>query len=293
MEERTLVSFDYAVKYLLRDKSDFVILSGFLSELLCRKVEVKAILESESNKANPGEKTNRVDLKAEIDDGELAVFEFQFHQEIDFFDRILYGVSRAIVEQAAAGDVYGIKKVYSVNVAYYNLNAKREYLFFGKFGGFRGVHFENETVQFGASSDTPGADIQPEYYLILPKMFDEQMRSRFDEWVYVLKHSAVPEGYTASGIAEAKVKLDVLRMSPAEKKSYERFLDNRASLNCALYTAKKEGRAEGRDEGREEGRAEGQTEEKVRTAKTMKETGADVDYIVKITGLTVDEVLRL
>jgi hypothetical protein len=29
--ERELVSFDFAVKYLLRGKSDYVILSGFLS----------------------------------------------------------------------------------------------------------------------------------------------------------------------------------------------------------------------------------------------------------------------
>ena len=280
MIERTLVSFDYAVKYLLRDKADFGILSGFLSELLCRKVEVKAILESEGNKSDPDGKTNRVDLKAEIDDGELAVFEFQFHQEIDFFDRILYGVSKAIVEQVSSGEAYGIKKVYSINVAYYNLTAKREYLFFGKFGGFRGVHFENETIQFGAF-DIPGADIQPDYYLILPEMFDEQLRGRFDEWVYVLKHSAVPDGYTASGIEEAKVKLDVLRMSPAEKKAYEKYMDNKASLKSALYTAKKDGREEGRLEGKEE------------VAKIMKETGADVDYIAKVTNLTVDDVLRL
>ena len=280
MKDSTLVSFDYAVKYLLRDKSDFVILSGFLSELLCRKVEVTAILESESNKSDPDSKTNRVDLKAEIDDGELAVFEFQFHQEIDFFERILYGVSKAIVEQVSSGNVYGIKKVYLINVAYYNLTAKQEYLFFGKFGGFRGVHFENETIQFG-TSDIPGVDIQPDYYLILPEMFDEHLRGRFDEWVYLLKHSAVPEGYTASGLEEAKVKLDILKMSPAEKKAYEKYMDNRASLKSVVYTAIKNGREEGLAEGIEI------------VAKNMKNMGADASYIAKATGLTVDDILQL
>jgi predicted transposase/invertase (TIGR01784 family) len=284
MKERTLVSFDYAVKFLLRDKSDFVILSGFLSELLCRKVEVTAILESESNKSDPESKTNRVDLKAEIDDGELAVFEFQFHQEIDFFERILYGVSKAIVEQVSSGNVYGIKKVYSINVAYYNLTAKQEYLFFGKFGGFRGVHFEDETIQFG-TSDIPGVDIQPDYYLILPEMFDEHLRGRFDEWVYLLKHSAVPEGYTASGLEEAKIKLDILRMSPAEKKAYEKYMDNRESLKSVVHTAIKNGR--------EEGLAEGLAKGTENVAKAMKETGADVNYIAKVTGLTVDDISKL
>ena len=96
MEERTIISFDYAVKYVLRDKADFGILSGFLSELLGRKVVVDAILESESNKFDPKDKTNRVDLKARIDGGEFAVFEFQFHQEIDFFCRVLYGSARRL-----------------------------------------------------------------------------------------------------------------------------------------------------------------------------------------------------
>ena len=38
MKNRTLVSFDYAVKYILRSKADMTILSGFLTELLGRKV---------------------------------------------------------------------------------------------------------------------------------------------------------------------------------------------------------------------------------------------------------------
>jgi len=75
MEERTIISLDYAMKYLLRDKADFGILSGLLSELLEKKVTVDAILESESNKVDPDEKTNRLDLKARIDDGEVAVFD--------------------------------------------------------------------------------------------------------------------------------------------------------------------------------------------------------------------------
>ena len=38
--ERTIISFEYAIKYILRDKANFDILSGFLSELLKRQVSV-------------------------------------------------------------------------------------------------------------------------------------------------------------------------------------------------------------------------------------------------------------
>ena len=45
MNTRTLVSFDWAAKKLLREKGNFDILEGFLSETLDEDVSVKSILE--------------------------------------------------------------------------------------------------------------------------------------------------------------------------------------------------------------------------------------------------------
>jgi len=47
---RKLVSFDLAVKRLLRSKVNFVVLEGFLSELLKENIKIQDVLESESNK---------------------------------------------------------------------------------------------------------------------------------------------------------------------------------------------------------------------------------------------------
>jgi hypothetical protein len=44
-----LVRFDWAIKYLLRNKANFDILEGFLSELLKTSIRIERILESESN----------------------------------------------------------------------------------------------------------------------------------------------------------------------------------------------------------------------------------------------------
>jgi predicted transposase/invertase (TIGR01784 family) len=304
MEERTIVSFDYAIKYLLRDKADFVILDGFLSELLGRKVAVQAILESESNKADEDEKTNRVDMKALIDDGEIAVFEIQFYEEVDFFSRVLYGVAKAIVEQVPMGaKFYDVKKVYSINIAYYDLGATREYLFNGDFGGFRGINFKEETIPFAQIRDLnapegPKNYIHPEYYLILPKMFDEKMRTRFDEWVYILKKSAVRSDFVAAGIKEAKLKLDLLNMPQSERKAYERFWRHTSSYHSAMYTAKMnseakgmaKGMVKGMAKGMAEGREEGREEKAIEIAKAMKNEKMDVNTIAKITGLTAAEI---
>jgi hypothetical protein len=53
MADRTIVSFDHAIKNILRDKSNFNVLSGFLTELVGRKVTLSELVKSESNRDNP------------------------------------------------------------------------------------------------------------------------------------------------------------------------------------------------------------------------------------------------
>ena len=46
---KKLIWFDWAVKKLLRNKANFGVLEGFLSELLYDDIKIERILESESN----------------------------------------------------------------------------------------------------------------------------------------------------------------------------------------------------------------------------------------------------
>jgi len=301
MANRTLISFDYAVKYLLREEEDYGILSGFLTELMGRKIDVIGLIPEETVKSDPDEKTNRVDLKAKLDGGETAVFEIQFHQEYDFFGRVLFGVSHAITDQVRSGKLYNINKVYSINIAYYNLTAKREYLFFGKFSGFQGIHFHEESIPFAqtATQDSKELiDIHPEYYLILPNMFDETLRGKFDEWIYMLKNSEVRDDFTAAGIKEAKEKLNELTMPPDKLAAYHRYMENIRSINSQAIAAriegKDEGLAEGLAKGLAEGVAKGKDEERRNNVRHMHQEGFDVKTIARALGLseqTVNDIL--
>jgi len=306
--ERELVSFDFAVKYLLRGKRDYVVLNGFLSELLGKKVEVKSIDDPENIKTYKNDKVNRVDIKARINGGELAIFEIQFLQEFDFFARVLFGVCSAIVDQVEAGDFYNINKVYSINIAYFNLNAKREYLFSGDINTFKGVHYKDEQIPFERAVSPKSkkmVDIHPEYYLILPRMFDEKMRSRFDEWVYVLKKSAVRDDFKAAGIKEAKAKLDYIRMTPEQRKIYMRYMDNRRGADSAIQTAEgkgerrgerrgiRKGLEKGLQKGRQEGLQKGQEMERAKLIKSMYENGVTIAKIVKSAKLSETAVKRI
>ena len=58
---RKLISFDWAIKKILRSKANFGILEGFLSELLFTEITILEILESEGNPEFEQNKTNRVE----------------------------------------------------------------------------------------------------------------------------------------------------------------------------------------------------------------------------------------
>ncbi len=87
---RPLISFDWAIKRLLRQKANFNILEGFISELLEEDVIIKSIPESETNKARADSKYNKFNLLCENHKGELLAIELQFYPELDFLQRMCY-----------------------------------------------------------------------------------------------------------------------------------------------------------------------------------------------------------
>jgi predicted transposase/invertase (TIGR01784 family) len=114
---KKLIRFDWAVKKLLRTKVNFVVLKGFLSELLFDDIRIEKILENEGNQESENDKFNRVDILTQNSKDELIVVEIQNTYEIDFFHRMIYGSSKALTENLALGQAYHqIKKVISINV---------------------------------------------------------------------------------------------------------------------------------------------------------------------------------
>ncbi|WP_295586411.1 PD-(D/E)XK nuclease family transposase [uncultured Lamprocystis sp.] len=80
MTTRKLISFDWAMKWLLRSKANFGILEGFLSELLREDVQIVEVLESESNRDTADDRSNRLDLKVRNHRGELLLIEVQYER---------------------------------------------------------------------------------------------------------------------------------------------------------------------------------------------------------------------
>jgi len=261
-EERTWVSFDWAIKYLLRNKADYVILEGFLTTLLGKKIKIQNLTESESNRDTKGARVNRVDVLAEEGNGTLIIIEVQFTEELDYFRRMLFGSSKAIADHIGKGIKYSkVKKVYSINVVYFDLGSGRDYIYHGT-TTFRGLHYNDELElteeQKAEFAKLEVKDIYPEYYLLKVDRFKNVIKNKIDEWMYFLKNSEIKPKFKAPGLAEAIEKLEYSRLSPKERRAYDRYLDMQRSNESTVYTAKVKGRAEGKIEGRIEGEAIGE-----------------------------------
>ena len=300
--KRKLISFDWAMKRLLRSKANFEILEGFLSELLSEDLAILEILESESNKESAHDKFNRVDLKVKNSRGEFIIIEVQYEREHDYLQRMLYGTSRVITEHQQEGDAFSnLAKVISVNILYFDLGHGSDYIYHGA-TSFTGIHYHDQLQLSNRQQKLYGKEqvhhLFPEYYLLRINNFNDVATTSLDEWIYFLKNEEIKDGFKAKGIQKAKKAFSLLNMSEKERLAYERYqyeLSYQASLTESNYglgrlEGKEEGRVEGREEGRVEGKEEGEKCKALDVAFKMKQRGVALDDIMAITGLTKEEI---
>jgi predicted transposase/invertase (TIGR01784 family) len=162
------------MKKLLRHKANFGILEVFLSELLRFDVTIESILESEGNKQDEYDNSNdcrynRVDILVKSPDNELMLVEIQNDSEIDYFQRMLFGVSKLVTEYIEEGEPYGtIKKICSINIVYFGLGQGNDYVYKYK-GEFIGLHKNDgllaSTLQKQNFKVEKVSDIFPKYLL--------------------------------------------------------------------------------------------------------------------------------
>ena len=226
---KKLIRFDWAVKKLLRNKANFAVLEGFLSELLFDDIRIEKILESEGNQETEDDKFNRVDILTQNSKNELIVVEIQNTYEIDFFHRMAYGASKALTENLSLGQAYSeIKKVISINIVYFDLGQGEDYVYKGR-TNFYGLHKKDTLTlsdkQKTAFSKDNVSDIFPEFYIIKVNNFNDIAKDNLDEWIYFLKNSEVKDEFKAKGLKEAGEVLDYMRLPQDDQFSYNRYLD--------------------------------------------------------------------
>ena len=320
-----LIRFDWAMKSILRNKANFDVLEGFLSALLNdNDIRILNILESEGNQANADQKFNRVDLLIEDCHHRKIIVEIQNSREADYLERLLYGVSKVIVDNLQLGhDFQNVSKVISISVLYFNLGIGDDYLYSGT-TEFKGMNTGNPLlvrkriefldVDMKKHHCFEEKQIFPEYYLIQVERYPDEIRKAIDEWIYMIKNDEVKDGSTSRNIDRAKEKLSELNMLPEERAVYERYLINTAIERDVVNTAKEEGEELGLKKGEELGLKKGEElglkkgeelglkkgEElglkrgKELTAINLLNLNVlSVDQISQVSGLSIDEIKSL
>lgn len=275
------IRFDWAVKRMLRDKANFAVLEGLITVLTGEKVTISEILESEGNQESASDKFNRVDVKAKNSKGEIVIVEVQLTRQLYYLQRMLYGVSKAITEHIEIGNKYDkVKKVYSINILYFDLGKGDDYLYHGK-TVFTGVHtgdlLEVNTKEADELRMRVPQDIFPEYYIIRVNEFNSVATTPIEEWLDYLKNNRIKENTSTPGLKEARQKLLYMTMTDKERIAYDAHMDDIMVQNDVLDTAKMEGRAEGI----------------LDTARNLRAMGMSSDDIQKATGLSLDIINSL
>jgi predicted transposase/invertase (TIGR01784 family) len=290
------------MKKILRDKSNFDILEGFLSELLHEQIKIDSLLESEGNKDYEDSKFNRVDLLAHTSKNEKIIVEVQTASEWDFYQRILFGTSKVITEYIKEGEPYSkVPKVISVSILHFNLGEGKDYIYKGN-TEFTGLHLK-DTLKLSEESinlyinnidKTYNAvsDIFPTYYLIQLPKFTGEVRDKFDQWVYLLSKETIKNDFDAQGIISAKEKLDVLRLTESERIAYNKYWQN-VSFEASLAETHQVKMAAAKQEGHAEGRNEGKKEAKFEIARKMLASGMSTNQVVDIVEISLEELSKI
>jgi predicted transposase/invertase (TIGR01784 family) len=252
----THIRFDWAIKRLLRQKANFGILEGFLSELLKTDVLIVEILESESNKPEENSKYNRVDILVKDSAGSLMLIEVQNEKEDDYFHRMLFGQGKLISERLQSGDMYGkLGKIYSINIVYFPLGRGADYIYISD-GNFRGMH-NGDVLQLSKKQKQlyqveQVREIFTQYYILKVNNFDGIATDSLDQWIYFLKNSEIQDSFKAKGLAQAKESLRISNLPPAEKADYESFIKQERIRESEIITAFTDGELKAKEQYQEQ-----------------------------------------
>lgn len=203
---------------------------------------------------------------------------------------MLYATLKVITEYIAAGEKYAeVKKVYSVNILYFDLGQGDDYLYKG-ITEFRGMKKNDRLILSPSQIKKFGkeypSDLYPEYYLLKVNNFDDVAKNSMEEWIYYLKNSELPpKTITARGLDKVKERLKYANMEATQKKEYDQYLESLQVSESAIETAWYEGK--------EKGREEGISEKNLQVIVNSYKEGLEISIISKIVAVSEEEVKRV
>ena len=166
-----------------------------------------------------------------------------------------------------------------MNIVYFDLGQGDDYVYHGT-TTFLGIHtnqaLELSETQKELFKKTSVPDLYPEYYVIKTNRFNEVAKDTLDEWIYFLKTAEIKEEFTAKGLKSASQKLDILKLDPADRKAYDRYMEAQRSDASFVETVKLEISSAMRE-----------------VAENAIRVGLSFDVVAQITGLSAEKIQEI
>ena len=286
---------DLTFKRVFGEHPDLVmsLLNALLPLAANQEITEIEYLPSEMVPENPLRKNSIVDVRCKDKQGRQFLVEIQMIWSPEFRQRVLFNASKAYVRQINIGEEYELlQPVYSLNLVNEVFEPELE----GYYHHYQMIHVENtDKVIEGLQL------IFVELPKFTPHTFSEKKMQVL--WLRYLteinEHTReVPEELMAN--PEVKKAVDALEVSAftdAQLAGYEKFWDiisvEKTLYNSAIRRGMAEGMEKGKAEGKAEGEAEGRLKERLEIARKLKENGFSIADIVRVAGLSAEEIDKL
>ena len=278
---------DYGFKRLFGEEPSKDLLLDFLNELLKEKEgEIKEIsfLPNEKLPITIGDRKAIFDIYCKNAKGEYFIVEMQKAKQKFFKDRTLFYSTFPIQEQARNKNKtwnFDLKHIYTIGILDFEFDEDKEhhekYLYEAKL-------YETELKEVFYDKLTY-------IYLSMPKFNKtiDELKTKFDKWLYVLKHldtlERIPETIKDKIFKKLFSTAELAKFNPEELRQYEASVNAYRDIKNSVDTAREEGKIEGREEG--------EKKKAIKVAVKMIIKGMEISLISEITGLTEKEINKL
>lgn len=265
---------DFGFKKLFGTEMNKELLISFINSLFEGKETVKELTYLTTEQLGTTETDRRAvfDVYCTNEKGEKILVEMQKGEQEFFKDRSVYYATFPIREQARKGAWdYELKAVYIIGILDFTFEHKDK-------GGYRHdvqlvdkrtgeVFFEKLTF----------------VYLEMPKFnkAEDRLESMFEKWLFVLKNLSRllerPKALQERIFTKLFETAEIARFSPEEYYAYEESLKVYRDWQNTVAAAESKGRKE----------------ERVKNARGMKAEGIPIEIVMKITGLSAEEINAL
>ena len=285
-EERMKLTVDYAFKRVFGKNGNESILKDLLESILNIEIKSITIQNPEIPKNMKEGKVGVLDVRAELNGDEITEVEMQVQDQHNIDKRSPTYLTKIYSDQLKEGEQYiEVKKVVVINILNFNYYKRNSYHSVARMMFEESK--ENEKVDLGYIVEDKYATKDLEMHFIeLPKFRkkDPDMSNKLEQWLCLIcdEEDKIKMAESKNEeIEKAKKELEKLAMNPEDRELYElRLKAIRDEMNI-------------RYSGYIDGMAEGKAEEKTQIARNLLKENVNIEFISKVTGLSLKEIEKL